>query len=272
MVDFKELIEVGIHFGHQKSRWCPKMAQYIWGYRNDIHLIDISKTALNLEKAAHFLEKVAEQGQSILWIGTKKSSKEAILAQASRLNMSYVTHRWIGGTLSNFTQVKKSITKLLHYEDVIARASEFPHFTKKEMSVFQKLVDRLINNVGGIRNLTWPLGAIVIVDVRKERSALREAARMGIPVVALVDSNSDPSMVDYVIPGNDDAPRAVSLILRYLGDAAERGLEIARERVREEQKRKDAEIQAATEKKIALEKKFAKEKAKKMIKSVRIRR
>lgn len=227
----KTLIQSGIHFGHQASRWCPKMKTYIWGKRNNVHLIDVSKTAIQLEKASKFLESVASEGRCILWVGTKKPAQDSIMTVAQTLKMPYVTHRWIGGTLSNFGQVKKSVTKLLYYEDVLAKAEkntgERQFHTKKEMVVLQKAHDRLKKNVGGIRTLTWPVGAVVIVDVLKEHSALKEAVGMGVPVVALVDTNADPSMVDYVIPGNDDSPRAIKLVLDYLAQAAQKGTEAA---------------------------------------------
>ncbi len=224
---FESLIKSGIHWGHQKSRRNPKMDAYIWGTKNGVSLVDVSKTAHQLEKAARFLESVAAEGKQILWVGTKKPAQDVVFATASALNMPYVTHRWIGGTLSNYSQVTKSRTKLMHYEDVLARAEKFPFYTKKELNVIQKAVERLNKNVGGIRSLKWPVGAIVLVDILKERSALKEAARMGVPVVALVDTNADPSMVDFVIPGNDDAPRAIKLVIDYLGQAATKGTETA---------------------------------------------
>lgn len=227
MIDYRKLIAAGAHFGHQKSRWSPKMAPYIWGYKNGVHLIDVSKTANQLEKAAQFLENIAAQGKSILWVGTKKPAQQIIATTANGLKMPYVNHRWIGGTLSNYSQVKKSVTKLLHYEDILARSEKFPHYNKKELNTLQKALERLKKNVGGIKGLAWPVGALVLIDVRKENSALREAASMGVPVVALVDTNNDPSMVDFVIPGNDDAPRAIKVIVDYLGEAAGRGAQAA---------------------------------------------
>lgn len=224
---FESLIKSGIHWGHQKSRRNPKMDAYIWGSKNNVSLIDVSKTAHQLEKAAKFLESVAAEGKQILWVGTKKPAQDVIKSVATQLNMPHVTHRWIGGTLSNHSQVFKSRTKLLHYEDVLAKSEKFPFYTKKELNVIQKAVERLNKNVGGIRNLTWPLGAIVLVDILKERSALKEAARMGLPIVAIVDTNADPSLVDYVIPGNDDAPRAIKLVIDYLGEGARKGAEVA---------------------------------------------
>ena len=229
MVDYRELVKAGVHFGHQKARWSPKMAPYIWGFKNGVHLIDVSKTATQLEKAAQFLESIAAQGKTILWVGTKKPAQQAILSVAEKIKMPYVTHRFIGGTLTNHPQIKKAVTKLLHYKDVLARSEKYPHYTKKELSLLQKDIERLEKNVGGITKLSWPVGALVLIDVRKEASALREAQRMGVPVVALVDTNNDPSMVDYVIPGNDDAPRAIKVIVDYLGDAVEKGIQAAAE-------------------------------------------
>ena len=223
---FESLIKSGIHWGHQKSRRNPKMDPYIWGSKNGVSLIDVSKTAYQLDKAAKFLESVAAAGETILWVGTKKPAQDIMYSTAITLNMPYVTHRWIGGTLSNYSQVTKSRTKLLHYEDVLARSEKFPFYTKKELNVIQKAVERLKKNVGGIRSLTWPIGAIVLVDILKERSALKEAARMGVPIVALVDTNADPSLVDYVIPGNDDAPKAIKLVIDYLSQAVAKGMTV----------------------------------------------
>ncbi len=223
MIDFRKLITAGVHFGHQTSRWSPKMKPYIWGHKNGVHLIDVSKAAIQLEKAAQFLENVASEGKAILWVGTKKPAQQSIKDVAATLKMPFVSHRWIGGTLSNFSQVKKSVTKLLHFQDVLDRSDKFPNYTKKELNIIQKSVKRLQDNIGGITNLSWPIGAIVIIDVRKEHSALKEAVRMGLPVVALVDTNNDPSGVNYVIPGNDDSPRSIKTILEYLSEFAARG-------------------------------------------------
>jgi small subunit ribosomal protein S2 len=227
MVDFKDLIKAGVHFGHRRSVWSPRMEPFIWGYKNNVHLIDVSKVAYHLEKAAQFLENVAAENKPILWVGTKKPAQSIIYAAATQLSMPYVTHRWIGGTLSNYSQVKKSVTKLLHYEDILSKAEKYPYYTKKELNTFQKVVERLKKNMGGIVNLKLPLGAIVLVDIKKEASALREAASMNIPIVALVDTNSDPSLVDYIIPGNDDAPRSIKFIVNYLEEAVKRGQEAA---------------------------------------------
>ena len=230
MIDFQKLVKAGVHFGHQTSRWNPKMAPYIWGFKNKVHLIDVSKTAYQLEKAALFLESVASEGKTVLWVGSKKSAQEAIERIGKETGMPYVKNRWIGGTLSNFGQVKKAVTKLLHYEDILSKTEQFPHYTKKEFNVFKKTAERLEKSVGGIRTLKWPVGAIVIIDVGKECSALKEANVMGIPVVALVDTNCDPSLVDFVIPGNDDAVPPIDLIGQHLADAVNRGKLAAKNR------------------------------------------
>jgi len=257
MIDFRSLVKAGVHFGHQKTRWCPRMAPYIWGVKNNIHLIDVSKTAFLLEKAAAFLKDVAAQGKPILWIGTKKAAKDSILRAGKQLNMPYVNHRWIGGTLSNFGQVKKSVTKCLHYEDVLSKSDKFPHYTKKEFNTFQKVVDRLEKNIGGIKKLTWPIGAVVVVDVFKEQSAVKEAAKMGVPVVALVDTNCDPTLIDHVIPTNDDAPRAINIILDHLVSAVESGQKAAAANKKEEAEKVETKKAAESKPKKATEKKTA---------------
>lgn len=217
-IDLKKLIQAGVPFGHPTSSWAPKMAPYIWGHKNKVYLIDVSKTAYQMEKAAEFLKSIVMDGKSILWVGTKKPAREIIQQTAESLGAPYVAHRWIGGTLSNFTQVKKSVTKLLHFEDILSK-TDHEHYTKKEISTLQKKQYRLKANIGGILNLKWPLGALVIVDARKEQAALKEAAGLGIPVVALVDTNTDPSLVSYVIPANDDAPKSIKIIIDYLAEA-----------------------------------------------------
>jgi small subunit ribosomal protein S2 len=223
MIDFKLLAKAGVHFGHQTSRWNPKMAPFIWGERSGVHLVDVSKTAIQLEKAAKFLESLGAEGKQILWVGTKKAAQPAVV-QAGKHGMPYIVHRWIGGTLTNNSQVRKSVTKMLHFEDILAKSEQL-HYNKKELNTYSKLIDRLEKNIGGIRNLRWPVGAVVLVDVRKEQTALREANAMGIPVVALVDTNGDPSHVNYIIPGNDDSPKAIRVVVDYLMEAAQRGLQ-----------------------------------------------
>jgi len=237
-VDFRELVKAGVHFGHQKSRRFPKMSSYIWGEKNRVSIINVAQTAKHLQKAADFLKDVAAKNQTILWIGTKKPAQQVVFDMATKLDSPYVNHRWVGGTLSNASQVKKSVTKMLHFEDIIARSDKYPNFTKKELNVIQKMVTRLQKSVGGIRKLNWPLGAIVMVDVEKEASALQEAVVMGIPVVALVDTNCDPSLVDYVIPANDDSERSIRFLLEYLAASVQQGKEAAAKNRKEQEEQK----------------------------------
>lgn len=278
MIDFRELIKAGSHFGHQTSRWCPKMAPYIWGLKSKVHLIDVSKTAFQLEKAAMFLGEIAAENKQILWVGTKRPAQKIIEDVAKKFDMPYVSHRWIGGTLSNYEQVKKSVTRLLHYEDVLVKAETHPYYTKKELNVFQKLVHRLEKSVGGIRTLKWPVGAVVLIDVGKEGAALLEAAAMGVPVVAIVDTNGDPSLVNYVIPANDDAPRSIQVIVDYLATFVEKGkIESAKKTAAAAEKArmlaaekkaaadKDKPVVAVAEKKAEVKKSSVVEKAEKTV-------
>jgi small subunit ribosomal protein S2 len=240
MIDLKLLVKNGVHFGHQTSRWSPKMEPYIWGQKNDIHLIDVSKTAMQLEKAAQFLKSVAEKGAPILWVGTKKAAREGVSHTAQELSMPYCVNRWVGGTLTNYRQVKKSVANLLHYEDVLDKSEKFP-YNKKELGVFQKKAEKLESSVGGIRKLTWPVGALIVVDIKREHVAIKEALAEGVPVIALVDTNSDPTGIDYVIPANDDAPRSINVVLNYLKDAIQSGKDKAEERKKQEQEAQELE-------------------------------
>lgn len=223
MIDYKKLIESGVHFGHQKTRWCPKMKPYIWGHKKGVHLIDISKTAQNLEKAAEYLRSVAAEGKSILLVGTKPAAQAIIERIGTELKVPYINYRWVGGLLTNHSQVRKSVTKFLHYEDILVK-SEDSHYTKKELSILKKDVERLKKTVGGIVNLVWPVGAIVVVDVKREATVIKEALQCDVPVVGLVDTNSDPSGISYVVPANDDSPKSIKLILDYLAGFIEAGL------------------------------------------------
>lgn len=245
MIDFRQLIDAGLHFGHQKSRWCPKMKPFIWGHRGGIHLIDVSKTAYALQKTAAFLESIVARGETVLWVGTKKSAKEVIGPVGRELKMPYVDYRWVGGTITNYAQVKKAVTKLLHYEDILARAeSDSNMYTKKELGRFQKLAERLRRSVGGLKDLRMPIGAVVLIDVKKEQTALFEANVANVPVVALVDTNGDPTGISYVIPGNDDSTKGVKFVIEYLRDAVKKGQ--AQKVVAQKQARQDEELKAAS--------------------------
>lgn len=224
MINFKELIEAGAHFGHKTSRWSPKMKPYIWGARNKVHLIDVSKTAFLLNHACTVLKKVAESGKHILWVGTKKAAQPSTRKAGEQLSMPVVYHRWIGGTLTNFDQVKKAVTRLLHLRDTVAKP--LPSLKKKEIVRLQKEVERLEKNVGGIIDLNYPPAVLVVVDAKKERTAIKEAIDCGIPVIGIIDTNTDPEGIDIVIPANDDSPRAVSFILDKLMESAAEGAAI----------------------------------------------
>ncbi|MFH1461729.1 MAG: 30S ribosomal protein S2 [bacterium] len=221
MIDLKDLLKAGVHFGHKTSRWSPKMRPFIWGSKNKVHLIDIAKTAFLLERAGKYLKDVTSQGKSVLFVGTKKAAQKTINDIATRLNEPFVTNRWIGGTLTNFEQVKKAITRLLHFQDIVKKPTE--HYKKKELSTIQKEIERLEKNIGGILNLSFPPGAIILVDAKKEKSAIHEAINSNIPVIAMVDTNTDPTGINFVIPANDDSPRSITFILEYLAAMIEEG-------------------------------------------------
>jgi small subunit ribosomal protein S2 len=225
MIDLKKLVEAGVHFGHHSSKWHPKMKPYIWGTRNKVHLINVAKTAFLMERAEKFLETAAAEGKQILWVGTKKTAQPLIRAIAAKLNQPYVSHRWIGGTLSNFEQVKKAITRLLHFRDILEKGTT--RATKKEQSVMAKEVERLEKNIGGITKMNGLPAAIIVVDGKKEHAVIREAANVGIPVIGLIDTNTDPSGVSYLIPSNDDSPKAIEVIFDYLSEGVARGMAAA---------------------------------------------
>lgn len=238
MIDKKKLIEAGVQFGHQKSKWCPKMKPYIWGFKNNVHLIDVSKTAELLEKATKFLESIAESGKPILIVGTKKAAQQAVYKIAKELNIPYVNNRWIGGTFSNFRQVKKSVANYLHFKDILEKSQDF-NYTKKELNLIQKKLERLEKNVGGIVKLSWPIGAVLVVDAKKEEVCIKEAVSVGIPIVSIVDTNSNPTDIDYVIPANDDSPRSIELLLNYIAEGIKAGLEVAKNRLVEQTKEQE---------------------------------
>ena len=233
MIDLRLLIANGVHFGHQTSRWSPKMEPYIWGYKNGIHLIDVMKTAQQLEKAAQFLESVIADGRTVLLVGTKKAAQESIHRIATANNLPFVMHRWVGGTFTNHRQVRKAIANLMNYEEILDKSTE-SNYTKKELNLLKKRAGRLGNIVGGIRNLSWPVGAVVVIDVKKENVVVKEAIASGIPVVAIVDTNCDPSNINIVIPGNDDSPRSISVLMDYLGEAIARGQKLSAKRPKKE--------------------------------------
>ncbi len=230
VISMKQLLEAGVHFGHQTRRWNPKMAPYIFTERNGIYIIDLQKTVKKAEEAYNFIRQISEEGKDILFVGTKKQAQEAIQEEAIRSNMHFVNNRWLGGMLTNFSTIKGRIRKLEQIEKM-QEDGTFEVLPKKEVIKLKGEMEKLEKNLGGIRNLNAEnVGAMFIVDPRKEKNAILEAKILGIPVVAIVDTNCDPEEVDYVIPGNDDAIRAVKLITAKMADAiieARQGEEIA---------------------------------------------
>lgn len=243
MLDLREMLKTGIHFGHKTSRWCPKMRPYIWGSKNKVHLIDIAKTAALLEKIGALSKEVASKGGVFLFVGTKKAAQPIIEKTAKSLSMPYVVNRWVGGTLSNYDQVKKAITRLLHLRDVVTKSSGY--YKKKEIVMIQKEILRLEKNIGGIIELSFPPAALIVVDAKKERAAVKEAAALGVPVIAMVDTNTDPEGVSYIIPSNDDSPKAIELVLNYLENCIKDGQKIYADNKAQEVKQAAEAKQAA---------------------------
>lgn len=222
VISMKQLLEAGVHFGHQTRRWNPKMAEYIFTERNGIYIIDLQKTVKKIEEAYEFIKSVSAAGQDVLFVGTKKQAQESIAEEATRCNMFYVNQRWLGGMLTNFKTIKTRIARLNELEKM-EQEGTFDLLPKKEVIKLKAEKEKLNKNLSGIKNMTKVPGAIFIVDPRKEKNAILEAKILGIPIVAIVDTNCDPDEVDYVIPGNDDAIRAVKLITGKIADAVIEG-------------------------------------------------
>jgi len=218
----KELLEAGVHFGHQVKRWHPKMKKYIFGERNGIYIIDLQKTVKGLEDAYNFVKSVASTGAPVLFVGTKKQSQDAIHEEATRASAFYVNQRWLGGMLSNFSTIRKSIDKLKRFESM-KQDGTLDLLTKKEVAAIEKERAKLEKNLSGIKDMATIPGALFVVDPKKERIAIAEARKLSVPIVAIVDTNCDPDEIDYVIPGNDDAIRAIKLITSKIADAVIEG-------------------------------------------------
>ncbi len=221
-VTMKELLEAGVHFGHQTKRWNPKMKPFIFAARKDIHIIDLQKTIVYFDKAYEFLEDLAAQGKTVLFVCTKKQGKEEIKEAAQSCNMPYVNEKWLGGLLTNFSTIQKSIAKLERLEEM-EETGEIEAYTKKEQKILRKRREKLQRYLEGIRNMKTLPDALLIIDVKREELAVKEANKLGIPIVALVDTNCDPDPIDYVIPGNDDAIRSIKLIASRLAEAIKNG-------------------------------------------------
>lgn len=218
-VDIKALLEAGVHFGHKTSRWHPKMAPYIHSKRQDNHIIDLNKTVEGLDVALPFLTKVVASGKSILFVATKKHTKDAVKAAAVALGQPYMIERWLGGTLTNVSTVSTQIKKLKELEKRMAGGELENKYNKLEIQRFQEEIDDLTLKYGGIKDLNGKPGAVLILDVIGDINAIKEAKTIGVPVVAVVDTNADPSLVDYVIPANDDAIKGIHLLLDYISQA-----------------------------------------------------
>lgn len=257
VVSMKELLEAGMHFGHQTKRWNPRMKEYIFGVRNGIHIIDLQKTVKKFEEAYKFVKELAKEGGSFLFVGTKRQAKDAVLTQTKRCGVPYVTERWLGGTLTNFQTIKRNIE---HLKALEAQEKEggFSSLTKKEALGKAKERVKLERVLGGIKEMDDLPSALILIDVYKENIALREANKLKIPVVALVDTNCDPTGVDYIIPGNDDAIRSVTLVCTKMADAILEGRPGILKEAGEEAPEKTEEIPKPEEKIAKPEEKIAK--------------
>lgn len=233
----KQLLEAGVHFGHQTSRWNPKMKKYIYGARNNIHIVDLQITVEEIEKAYKFVVDVAKQGKSILFVGTKKQAQEAVKEEAERCGMYFINTRWLGGCLTNFKTIKSRIERLNKLNQM-EKVGEFDLLPKKEVSLLLTEREKLEKNIGGIKEMRELPGAVVVVDPNCEHICVNECKLLGIPMVGLVDTNGNPDGIDYVIPGNDDAIRSVKLIIAALADAvieAREGVSMQKEETSEDE-------------------------------------
>jgi len=224
VVSMKQLLEAGVHFGHQTRRWNPKMAPYIFTERNGIYIIDLQKTVVKLEEAYNFVREISMEGKNVLFVGTKKQAMESVKDEATRAGAYYVNARWLGGMLTNFTTIRRRIARLKQLRTMESDGT-FDLLPKKEVIKLNLEIEKLEKFLGGIKDMTEMPGALFIVDPRKEKIAVAEAKKLGIPIVAIVDTNCDPDDVDYVIPGNDDAIRAVKLISGAMANAIIEGKE-----------------------------------------------
>lgn len=241
----EELIEAGVHFGHQIRRWHPKMETYIYTVSKNIHIIDLEDTERLLKEACEFLFKQASEGKKIVFVGTKKQSKEIIQSEATRSGAMFVNERWIGGTITNFPTIKKNLDKLIKYMRG-KETGEFDKYTKKERLLIDRETEKMNLVYGGILNLTETPDVLFVIDPKRERTAVKEAQNAGIPVVAIVDTNADPTGIDYIVPGNDDAIKSVAILVRAIADAVEEGYKEfdkkGAELIKKAEKAADAEV------------------------------
>jgi len=237
----QQLMDAGVHFGHLTRKWNPKMAEYIFMENNGIHLIDLNKTVKCLDEAVSAMKGIVRNGRKILFVATKKQAKDIITEEATRLNMPYVTERWLGGMLTNFITIRKSLKKLQQIEKLM-KDEAFENITKKEKLTLTREKAKLQKQLGGISDLNRPPAALFVIDVKREHIAVAEAQKLNIPVFAMVDTNSDPTQVDFPIPANDDAFKSISIITRYIGQAIEEALN-ERKKDKEEASQKKEETE-----------------------------
>ena len=245
ILSMKQLLEAGVHFGHQTKRWNPKMKPYIFGARNGIYIIDLQKTVTLFEKAYNFIVDVVSNGKKVLFVGTKKQAQDSIAEESQRCGMFYVNNRWLGGTLTNFKTIKKNIEKLKDLES-IKSDGRIEQLSKKEALEIDREIAKLEYSLGGIKDMERLPGALLIVDPKKERIAAAEAKKLGIPSVGLLDTNCDPDDLDYIIPGNDDAIKAIRLFTSKIADACIEGKQKFEERIQAESMK---ELEESDEKK-----------------------
>jgi len=218
----KQLLEAGVHFGHQTNRWNPKMAKYIFGEKNGIYIIDLQKTLEGIREATEFLTDVTSKGEYVLFVGTKKQAKDMLKGHAQRCQMFYVSERWLGGTLTNFSTIRKSVKRLEELEKM-REDGTFDVLSKKERAQLTKVLEKLLRNLEGVRGMSKLPSALFVIDSKNEEISIKEANKLSIPVVAIVDTNADPDKVKYVIPGNDDAIRSIELITKLMADSVLKG-------------------------------------------------
>ena len=256
IVEVEKLIEAGVHFGHRVSRWHPRMRPYIFGKRNQIHIVDIRETIKGLVRASNFLNRVAQSGKQIVFVGTKRQAKNLVQQEAQRCGMHFVSERWLGGTLTNYHTIRSRLKRLEELED-LEKTGTIEQYSKKRVSRLRRERKKIHRNLEGIRNLKSLPGCLVVIDVRREHIAVKEAKKLGIPLVGLVDTDCDPRDVDLVIPGNDDAYRSVQQVLRILADAITAGRDkyieeqAAAEKARLEEEERQREAEKAEKAKLA---------------------
>ncbi len=246
ILSMKQLLEAGVHFGHQTKRWNPKMKPYIFGARNGIYIIDLQKTVALFDEVYRFVVDTVSRGESVLFVGTKKQAHESVEEEAQRCDMFYVSNRWLGGTLTNFRTIKKNIEKLKELESM-KKDGRIEQYSKKEALEIDREISKLEYSLGGIKKMTKLPGAVFIIDPRKERIAAAEAKKLGIPSIGLLDTNCDPDDVDFTVPGNDDAIKAIRLFNAKIADACLEGKKRFEERIQSQSKTKEDEKEEKTD-------------------------